>query len=130
MLDGGSAIPSNGYLVITSSTGSLIISLSADFTQADVQDNQTYPAITFSLPQGVRSMAADSGYDDHKLYDFRGFKLVCPVSEIYNHISSDSFRGLVWQLHEFRITRINQSLRLKYLVVSTLEVNGISTFPS
>ena len=38
--------------------------------------------------------AADSGYDDHKLYDLsihrRGFELVvCPVSEIYNHTSSD-----------------------------------------
>ena len=36
-----------GYkLHITSSPGSLIIPLSADFTQADVQDNQRYPAIT------------------------------------------------------------------------------------
>jgi hypothetical protein len=37
--------------IITSSTGSLIVPLSADFTQADVQDNQLYPAaITSSLP--------------------------------------------------------------------------------
>jgi hypothetical protein len=27
------------------------------------------PAITSSLPQGVRYMAANSGYDDHKLYN-------------------------------------------------------------
>ena len=83
-----------GYkLHITSSTGSLIVPLSADFTQADVQDNQMYSAITSSLPQGVRYMAADSGYDDHKLYNLsidRGFELVCPVSEIYNHTSNDS----------------------------------------
>jgi hypothetical protein len=83
-----------GYkLHITSSTGSLIIPLSADFTRADVQDNQIYPKITSSLPQGVHYMAADSGYDDHKLYnlstDRRGFELVCPVSEIYNNTSSD-----------------------------------------
>ncbi len=49
-----------GYkLHITASTGSLIIPLSADFTQADdVQDNQIYPTITCSssLPQGVRYM--------------------------------------------------------------------------
>ena len=35
--------------------------------------------------------AADSGYDDHKLYDLsihrRGFELVCPVSQIYNNTS-------------------------------------------
>ena len=82
-----------GYkLHITSSTGSLIVPLSADFIQSDVQDNQIYPAITSSLPNGVRYMAADSGYDDHKLYNLsieKGFELVCPVSEIYNHTSSD-----------------------------------------
>ena len=44
--------------IITSSTGSLIVPLSADFTQADVQDNQMYSAITYPLPQGVRYMAA------------------------------------------------------------------------
>jgi len=72
-----------GYkLHITSSTGSLIIPLSADFTQADVQDNQRYPAITSSLPNKVRYAAADLGYDDHQLYKFstdKGFELVCPV---------------------------------------------------
>jgi hypothetical protein len=83
-----------GYkLHITASTGSLIVPLSADITRADIQDNQIYPAITSSLPQGVRYMAADSGYDDHKLYnlsiDRRGFELVCPVSEIYNNTSSE-----------------------------------------
>ena len=86
-----------GYkLHITASTGSLIVPLSADITRADIQDNQIYPAITCSssLPHGVRYVAAaDSGYDDHKLYnlsiDRRGFELVCPVSEIYNHTSAD-----------------------------------------
>jgi len=97
-----------GYkLHITSSTGSLIIPLSADFTQADVQDNQVYPAITSSLPQGVRYMAADSEYDDHKLYDLsidrRGFELVCPVSEIYSHTSSDRL-----QLIEFYESELGQ----------------------
>jgi hypothetical protein len=74
MLDGDSVSHTKhwifGYkLHITSSTGSLIVPLSADFTQADVQDNQMYPAITSSsLPQGVRYMtAADSGYNDHNL---------------------------------------------------------------
>ena len=42
--------------IITSSTGSLIGPLSADFTQADIQDNQMYPAAitSSSLPQGIR----------------------------------------------------------------------------
>ena len=98
-----------GYkLHITSSTGSLIVPLSADFTQADVQDNQIYPTITSSLPQGVRYMAADSGYDDHKLYNLstdRGFELVCPVSQIYNHTSSDRL-----QLIEFYESELGQEI--------------------
>ena len=96
-----------GYkLHITASTGSLIVPLSADFTQADVQDNQIYPTITISLPQGVCYMAADCGYDDHKLYNLsitRGFELVCPVSEIYNHTSSDRL-----QLIEFYESKLGQ----------------------
>jgi hypothetical protein len=52
-------------------------------------------------------MAADSGYDDHKLYDLSidrgGFELVCPVSEIYNHTSSDRL-----QLIEFYESELGQ----------------------
>jgi hypothetical protein len=96
-----------GYkLHLISSTGSLIVPLSADFTQADVQDNQMYSAITSSLPQGVRYMAADSGYDDYKLYNLsidKGFELVCPVSQIYSHTSSDRL-----QLIEFYESELGQ----------------------
>ena len=98
-----------GYkLYMISSTGSLIIPLSADFTQADVQDNQIYPAITYPLPQGVHYMAADSGYDDYKLHNLstdRGFELVCPVSEIYNHTPSDRL-----QLIEFYGSELGQAI--------------------
>ena len=56
-----------------------------------------YSTITLSsLPQGVLYMAAattDSGYDDHKLYNLsigkRFDELVCTVSQIYSHTSSD-----------------------------------------
>src|ERR1051326_2873497 len=51
-------------------------------------------------------MAADSGYDDHKLYNLsigRGFELVCPVSEIYNNTSSDRL-----QLIEFYESELGQ----------------------
>ena len=78
---------------LVSSTGSLIVPLSADFTQANAYYNQIYHAITSSLPHGIRYVAAaDSGYDDHKPYKFsidRGSELVCPVSEICNHASAD-----------------------------------------
>ena len=44
-----------------------------------------------SIDLSIRSAILD-GYDDHKLYKFstdKGFELVCPISEIYNHTSSD-----------------------------------------
>ena len=74
-----------GYkLHLISSTGSIIVPLAADFTTANVQDNQIYnPMISSSsLSQETCFVIGDSGYDDHKLYDLstkRGFELVCPV---------------------------------------------------
>jgi len=68
--------------------------LSADFTQANVYDNQIYPAITSSLPQGVRYVAADLGYDDYKLYNLsidRGFELVYPTPPFKWQTAIDKF---------------------------------------
>jgi hypothetical protein len=89
-----------GYkLHMISSTGSLIIPLAADFTTANVQDNQMYnPMISSPSPSPTPSsssslfletcyMIGDSGYDDHYLYDLsvaEGFQLVCPVQR-YEH---------------------------------------------
>jgi hypothetical protein len=81
-----------GYkLHITASTGSLIVPLSADFTTANVQDNQMYNPMISSSPSSLSTetcfMIGDSGYDDHKLYDLstkRGFELVCPVQRYKN----------------------------------------------
>ncbi len=90
-----------GYkLHLISSTGSLIVPLAADFTTANVQDNQMYnPMISSPLPSSSSSssssslfletcyMIGDSGYDDHDLYDLsvaKGFQLVCPVQR-YEH---------------------------------------------
>ena len=85
-----------GYkLHITSTTGHLIVPLTADVTTANVQDNQMYVPLTsssssssspsssvFSLPS-VLYMVADPGYDDNRLYEYSkkalGMDLVCPV---------------------------------------------------
>ena len=92
-----------------------IVPLSADFTPADVQeDNQIYPAITYPLPQGVHYMAAaDSGYDDYKLHNLstdRGFELVCPVSQIYSHTSSDRLLQLI-EFYESELGQVIYSWR-------------------
>lgn len=73
-----------GYkLHLACNTGSLIVPLSADFTTANIPDNKVYQNITIALPAGVTYVAADEGYDDHKLYDsskHKEFNLVCPVT--------------------------------------------------
>jgi hypothetical protein len=83
-----------GYkLHLISSTGPIIVPLAADFTTANVQDNQLYNPMTSSsssLFTETCFMIGDSGYDDQKLYDLsinRGFKLVCPVQR-YVHTST------------------------------------------
>lgn len=67
--------------------------MSADFTTANVQDNQLYLPLASNLPPGVQYAAADSGYDDHKLYEYSrevlGIDLVCPIGGRYEHTSSD-----------------------------------------
>jgi len=52
---------------------SFAISLSADVTTANVQDNQVYDVLTSSLPietiKKTHYMIADPGYDDQDLYN-------------------------------------------------------------
>ncbi len=70
-----------------SSTGSVVVPLSADVTTANVQDNQVYQELTSSsLPsttlKKTHYMAADPGYDDQNLYELSmnmGFQLACSV---------------------------------------------------
>lgn len=81
-----------GYkLHMVSSTGSIVVPLSADVTTANVQDNQVYPGLTSSLPsttlKKTHYMIADPGYDDQNLYDLStdmNFHLVCPVHRYKN----------------------------------------------
>ncbi len=105
-MQGGGAIviPRDGCLDelhLTSTTGDLIISLTADVTTANVQDNQLYVPLTssssvFSL-SSLRYMVADPGYDDRELYGYNkktlGIDLVCPVVERYKVLLK---RGLSW----------------------------------
>jgi hypothetical protein len=98
-----------GYkLHITSSTDSLIVPFSADFTTANIPDNQMYVPLASVLPDGVQYAAADSGYDDQKLYDYSsnilGIDLVCPI-ERYEHTSDDRL-----ELMHFYESEIGQAI--------------------
>ena len=81
-----------GYkLHLTSTTGKIVVPLTADITTANVQDNQMYVPLTsfsssaFSLPS-VLYMIADPGYDDKNLYKYSkkvlGIDLVCPLNDM------------------------------------------------
>ena len=105
-----------GYkLHLISSTGSIIVPLAADFTTANVQDNQIYnPMISSSsLSQETCFVIGDSGYDDHKLYDVstkRGFELVCPVQR-YEHTPADRLELI--QFYESELGQAIYSWRSK-----------------
>ncbi len=105
-----------GYkLHLISSTGSIIVPLAADFTTANVQDNQIYnPMISSSsLSQETCFVIGDSGYDDHKLYDLstkRGFELVCPVQR-YEHTPADRLELI--QFYESELGQAIYSWRSK-----------------
>src|ERR671919_3229485 len=98
-----------GYkLHLISSTGPIIVPLAADFTTANVQDNQLYNPMTSSLfTEETCFMIGDSGYDDQKLYDLsinRGFELICPVQRYVN----TSTKRL--QLIEFYESELGQAI--------------------
>ena len=102
-----------GYkLHMVASTGSIIVPLAADFTTANIPDNQMYSLlITTSLPLAIirrtSYMSADPEYDDHKLYYLStnmGFRLVCPVQR-YKNTSEDRLK-----LVEFYESNIGQNI--------------------
>jgi hypothetical protein len=79
MQDGGGVSHTKGWIfgyklhLIASTNGSVIVPLVADFTTANIEDNQMYSTVTCSLPitiiRKISYISADPGYDDHKLYD-------------------------------------------------------------
>jgi hypothetical protein len=118
-----SAIQGDGWIFgyklhITSSTGSpLIVPLSADFTTANVQDNQLYVPLTSNLPPGVQNATGDSGYDDQKLYDYSrdvlGIDLVCPISR-YEHTPADRLE----LMHFYESSVIGQAIYHRWRSIS------------
>jgi hypothetical protein len=73
-----------GYkLHISCSTGQLIVPLSADYTTANIADNQMYRSLVTPIAGFVQNIAGDPAYDDDKLYRFTDdacvARLVCPV---------------------------------------------------
>jgi len=98
-----------------SSTGSIIVPLAADFTTANIPDNQMYSILTASLPVTIIKrtlyMSADPGYDDHELYDLSKdmeFRLLCPVQR-YKNIPHDRIKLI--EFYESNVGQAVYSLR-------------------
>ncbi len=102
-----------GYkLHISCSTGSLIVPLSADFTTANIPDNQEFDGITASL-RGGRYVDGDEGYDDEDLYELsrqRGFELICPIAR-YEGTSGERLELI--HFYESELGRLVYSWRSK-----------------
>ncbi|MGB9169412.1 MAG: transposase [Nitrososphaeraceae archaeon] len=97
--------------LISTSTGSIIVPLAADFTTANIPDNQMYSILTASLPVTIIKrtlfMSADPGYDDHNLYELSTdmvFRLVCPVKR-YKNTHADRIK-----LIEFYESELGQAI--------------------
>ena len=98
-----------------SSTGSIIVPLSADFTTANIPDNQMYSILTANFPftiiRKTLFMSADPGYDDHELYNLStelGFRLVCPVQRYKN---THANRIKLIKFYRSRVGQVIYSLR-------------------
>jgi hypothetical protein len=86
--------------------------LAADFTTANIPDNQMYSILTASLPftmiKRTLYISADPGYDDHELYDLStdmGFQLVYPVKRYRNTSSMERIK-----LVEFYESEVGQTI--------------------
>src|SRR5678816_4670728 len=123
MQDGDLVILKDGWIFgyklhMISSTGSVIVPLAADFTTANVYDNQMYNTMTSSslLPKEIGYMIGDLGYDDHSLYELstkRGFELVCPVQR-YEHTHTDRLELI--HLSLIHISEPTRLLSISYAV--------------
>jgi hypothetical protein len=120
-----------GYkLHLISSTGSIIVPLSADFTTANIPDNQIYSILAASLPLAIIKrtlfMSADPGYDDHELYNLStelGFQLVCPAKR-YKNTSEERIK-----LVEFYESDVGQAIyMLRSISIEPLIGHVKSTF--
>ncbi|MDR4511393.1 MAG: transposase [Nitrososphaeraceae archaeon] len=101
--------------MISSTIGSIVVPLAADFTTAKIPDNQMYSILTASLPftiiRRISYMSADPGYDDHELYDLStdmGFQLVCPIQRYKN---TPEERIKLIEFYESNIGQVIYSLR-------------------
>ena len=123
--------------MISSTIGSIIVPLAADFTTDNIPDNQMYSTLTASLPvtiiKRILFMSADPGYDDdHELYDLStdmGFQLVCPVQR-YKNTSEERIKLI--EFYESNIGQAIYSLRgisIEPLIGHIKSVFGIDPLP-
>ncbi len=123
-----------GYKMhLASSTGSLIVPLSADFTTANIPDNKMYQSITASLPEGVRYVVADEGYDDHELNMFsryRGYMLVVPIERRYKHTKHERLALMQFYKSEYGQQVYSQrSISVEPLIEHIKDVFAIDPLP-
>lgn len=122
-----------GYKIhVVSSTGKLVVPLSSCTSTANVYDNQLYCNIIEQLPDGMRYVVADGGYDDWKLHDYtrrRGMGLVCPIRR-YRHTKGDRLELIRFYKSKLgqRIYR-NRSVSVEPLFQCIKDTFCISTVP-
>jgi DNA-binding transcriptional LysR family regulator len=110
----------------------LVVPLSADVSCANAHDTQIYRSVIESLPDTVRYVVADAGYDDQNLYDFtrqRNARLVCPIKR-YRHTRGERLR-LIRFYRSGKGQRIyrRRSPSIEPLIQCVKDAFGISVMP-
>lgn len=119
-----------GYkLHMCCSTGKLVVPLSACTSTANIPDNTVYQNLVEKLPDTVRHIVADAGYEDYKLYDYsrqRGIRLVYPIRR-YRHTKGERLRLVAFYRSKQgqRIYR-NRSVSIEPLFQCIKEIFGLS----
>lgn len=122
-----------GYkLHMSCSTGRLVVPLSADVSSANVYDNQMYCTVVESLPDTIRYVVADAGYDDHRLYDYtrqRNARLICPIRR-YRHTKGDRLELIRFYRSRFgqKIYQ-NRNISIEPLFQCIKDTFGVSAVP-
>lgn len=123
-----------GYkLHISCSTGMLTVPLSADFTAANVYDNQMYYNLIEPLSTGMtRHVVADAGYDDRNLYDYtrqKDARLVCPIRR-YRHTRGERLQMIrFYRSKHGRRIHNKRSVSVEPLFQCMKDTFGISVAP-
>ncbi|MDE1863743.1 MAG: transposase, partial [Thaumarchaeota archaeon] len=123
-----------GYkLHLSCSTGGLVVPLSADYTTANIADNQSYRPLVLPISGFVDNIAADPAYDDGELYRFSSdvcaARLVCPIKRYKNTPQERLELVEFYKSKEGQVIYSTRKISIEPLFECLKDAFGISVLP-